>query len=48
MTRVLHPPSEKIEKMKTRKFLINVIVALISFIISYLIFHNWDAIKSLF
>jgi hypothetical protein len=33
--------------MKTRKIIAYAVVTIITFILAYLIFHNWDAFKAL-
>jgi len=32
--------------MKTRKLLINIAVVVITFVLAFLVFHNWDALKA--
>jgi hypothetical protein len=34
--------------MKTKKLLISIAVMLITFILAFLVFYNWDALKELF
>jgi len=33
--------------MKTKKIIVYTVVTIITFILAYLIFHNWDALKAL-